>query len=98
MNAVPSVWAARRVRCLLAALGLLLPPAAATFAAPVCPASPSLAPITAPHLRTAISHGIEGVIVALGSSSTQGSMASDLAHSYPAVLQQTLSAGLPDSH
>src|SRR4029077_3079819 len=35
---------------------------------------------------------------AFGSSSTQGAMASDLAHSYPAVLQQTLSSALPDGH
>ena len=41
---------------------------------------------------------MEAVIVALGSSSTQGAMASDLAHSYPAVLQQALSAGLPEAH
>ena len=36
--------------------------------------------------------------MALGSSSTQGARASDLAHSYPAVLQHALSAGRPDAH
>ena len=51
-----------------------------------------------PHLLSAVSHGLEGVIVALGSSSTQGVMASDLAHSYPAVLQQALSTALPEAH
>jgi lysophospholipase L1-like esterase len=51
-----------------------------------------------PHLRSAIDHGMEGIVVALGSSSTQGAMASDLAHSYPALLQQALSAGLPQAH
>ena len=51
-----------------------------------------------PHLLSAVNHGVEGVIVALGSSSTQGAMASDLAHSYPAVLQQALSAALPEAH
>jgi acyl-CoA thioesterase I len=82
---------------MLLALGLL------TFAAPasaaaVCPSNPSAAPIELPHLRSAIDHGIEGVIIALGSSSTQGVMASDPAHSYPAILQQELSAGLPHAH
>jgi acyl-CoA thioesterase I len=51
-----------------------------------------------PHLLSAVSHGVEGVIVALGSSSTQGAMASDLAHSYPAVLQHALAAALPEAH
>jgi lysophospholipase L1-like esterase len=51
-----------------------------------------------PHLRSAVDHGMEVVVVALGSSSTLGVMASDPAHSYPAVLQQALSAGLPQAH
>jgi len=67
-------------------------------AAPACPATPAMVPMSLPHLLSAISHGLEGVIVALGSSSTQGVMASDLAHSYPAVLQQALSVALPDAH
>lgn len=49
-------------------------------------------------MRTALLHGEEAVIVALGSSSTLGVMASDLAHSYPAVLQRALSTSLADSH
>jgi acyl-CoA thioesterase-1 len=57
-----------------------------------------MTPLALPHLRSALSQGIEGVVVALGSSSTQGARASDLAHSYPAVLQQALSAGRPDAH
>jgi acyl-CoA thioesterase I len=76
-------------------LALLISP---THAAKVCPVAPAAAPIALPHLARAVSNGVEGVIVALGSSSTQGAMASDLAHSYPAVLQQALSAGLPDAH
>ena len=36
--------------------------------------------------------------MAFGSSSTRGAMASDPAHSYPAGLQQALSAGLPEAH
>jgi lysophospholipase L1-like esterase len=49
-------------------------------------------------LRSALLHGEQAVIVALGSSSTLGVMASDLAHSYPAVLQQALSLQLADAH
>jgi acyl-CoA thioesterase I len=54
--------------------------------------------IALPHLRSAVHHGIEAVVVALGSSSTQGAMASDPAHSYPAVLQRALSLAMPDAH
>jgi acyl-CoA thioesterase I len=93
----PSCRAGRRARALLTALGLLMPPAVPALAAD-CPNSPAAASIALPNLRGAIDHGIEGVIVALGSSSTQGAMASDLAHSYPALLQQLLSAGLPQAH
>jgi acyl-CoA thioesterase I len=82
----------------LAALALLLMLAATALANPACPSSPATAPIALPHLRTAVNNGMEGVVVALGSSSTQGAMASDLAHSYPAVLQQALSTGLPEAH
>ncbi len=57
-----------------------------------------MAPLTLPHLRAAVHHGVEGIIVALGSSSTEGAMASDVGHSYPAVLQDALSAALPGSH
>lgn len=80
------------------AFGLLLSPAAHASVDPACPAAPILPAIDLPHLRSAVIHGIEGVVVALGSSSTQGAMASDLAHSYPALLQQLLSAGLPEAH
>jgi acyl-CoA thioesterase-1 len=48
-----------------------------------------------PHLRAAIADRTEGLIVALGSSSTQGAMASDSAHSYPAILQNALNKALP---
>ncbi len=63
-----------------------------------CPAVPVFPAINLPHLRAALQHRVEGLVVALGSSSTQGVMASDLAHSYPALLQQLLSAGLPQAH
>lgn len=98
MDTVAPRRAARRAPALLVALGLLLPTAAPAVAGAVCPSTPATAPIELPHLRSAIDHGIEGVIIALGSSSTQGAMASDPAHSYPAVLQQALSTGLPQAH
>src|SRR5690242_9425618 len=88
---------AGRCRAVLLGLPLLLAPAAA-MAGPACPSTQTADAFALPHLRTAISHGAEAVVVALGSSSTQGAMASDLAHSYPAVLQQALSAGLPEAH
>ena len=51
-----------------------------------------------PHLRAALQNGTEVLVVALGSSSTQGAMASDPAHSYPAVLQAMLGRDLPSVH
>lgn len=51
-----------------------------------------------PHVQAAIAAKQEIVIVALGSSSTQGSGASDLSHTYPAILQQELANGLPGQH
>ena len=63
-----------------------------------CPAPPSLPAVHLPHLRAALQRGVEGVIVALGSSSTAGAMASDPGHSYPAVLQEALSRALPRLH
>src|SRR5215813_11041649 len=93
MDAVASL-----ARAALIALAALLPPVAPTLAAAVCPSTPPAAPVVLPHLRSAVTNGVEAVIVALGSSTTQGVMASDLAHSYPAVLQQVLSVGLPEAH
>lgn len=72
-------------------LACLLP----AWADPLCPALPQLPALHLPHLRAAMRRGVEGVIVALGSSSTRGAMASDPAHTYPAVLQAALSRALP---
>jgi len=55
-------------------------------------------PLHLPHLQAAIAARTEGLIVALGSSSTAGAMASDSAHSYPAVLQEELNKALPWAH
>jgi lysophospholipase L1-like esterase len=49
-------------------------------------------------LRAALERGTEAVVVALGSSSTEGVMASDPAHSYPAALQAALERALPRMH
>lgn len=51
-----------------------------------------------PHLRAALSARTEGLIVALGSSSTEGAMASDSAHTYPALLQTGLNKAMPAAH
>jgi len=84
-------------RSLFGLCALLLLCGTPALAAGVCPAS-SITPIDLPHLRTTLVRAEEAVIVALGSSSTLGVMASDAAHSYPAVLQRALSAELPDGH
>lgn len=62
-----------------------------------CPPA-RLPPVSVPHLRRAVSEGTEVVIVAIGSSSTQGVMATSRARSYPAVLQAELAKALPDTH
>jgi acyl-CoA thioesterase-1 len=84
-------------RSLIGLCALLLLCATPALAAGVCPASP-IVPLDLPHLRTTLVHGEEAVIVALGSSSTLGVMASDVAHTYPAVLQRVLSTELADGH
>ncbi len=81
----------------LALLGFLGLGSASAHAAAVCP-SISVPPVQLPHLRAALQAAEPVIIVALGSSSTQGWMASDRAHSYPAILQSTLSAALPQDH
>lgn len=77
------------------AAGLLLP--GASQAALTCPADPVMGTLHLPHLHAAIGTQIQGVIVALGSSSTAGAMASDSAHTYPAVLQVALNKALPSA-
>jgi acyl-CoA thioesterase-1 len=81
---------------LLLLFGLLLCSAARAEAP--CPAEPPAPSLHLRHLRAALEHGMEGVVVALGSSSTQGVMASDPAHSYPAELQADLAYALPRLH
>lgn len=88
----------RSVAAFFTALCLLLPYAGPLHAEGTCPGDPASAPLALPHLRSALNNGVEGVIVALGSSSTQGAMATNLGHSYPAILQGALAAGLPTAH
>ena len=62
-----------------------------------CPDS-VVPPLALPALKAALAANSEVLVVALGSSSTQGAKATDVAHSYPAVLQAELSAALPNAH
>ena len=62
-----------------------------------CPES-RVPPLSLRAVRAALQANNEVTIVALGSSSTQGWHSTDLAHSYPAILQAELSAALPHSH
>jgi len=80
-----------------AVLVCLAPVLAFAQAGPACPSTP-LVRLHLPHLRAALAARKEAVIVALGSSSTQGVMASDTAHTYPAVLQASLSQAIPEWH
>ena len=61
-------------------------PAAKVVACPVV----SVPAVSLPHLKDALAHDEPAIIVAIGSSSTQGWMASDRGQSYPSVLQAAL--------
>lgn len=78
------------------ALSVALPHGPAR-AAEECP-SLRAPPISAPRMLRTIETGGAVVVVALGSSTTQGVMASDRARTYPAVLQAALSLALPAAH
>jgi len=88
------IWSIGRVFGLCLALCL----AGVARAGDTCPASPPMPPLHLPHLRGALAHGEQAVIVALGSSSTEGAMASAPGHSYPANLQAALSLAMPERH
>ncbi len=62
-----------------------------------CPAD-TAPPLALSQTQAALDTGREIVIVTIGSSSTAGWHATDIAHGYPAVLQATLSASLPQTH
>ncbi|MGH7041433.1 MAG: SGNH/GDSL hydrolase family protein [Acetobacteraceae bacterium] len=77
------------------ALALIGAVALARAAEPLCPPDPPLARLDLPHLRAALEAGRPGVIVALGSSSTEGVMASGPEAAYPAELQEALEHARP---
>ena len=68
--------------------------AAAGARAQECPSAPPQ-PSVLPHTGAAVATNQPVVVVAFGSSSTEGWMATDVAHSYPALLQEQLNAALP---
>ena len=89
---------------LVVAASLIAGPAAAQggashdkFGSTDCPAS-HMPPLVLPMVKQALATNSEITIVALGSSSTQGWHSTDIAHSYPAILQGELSAALPTAH
>ena len=90
----------RSVLLALLVLAAWFAPAAGAAESLMMTACPSLRmpPVSVPHLRAALRANQPLLIVALGSSSTQSYMASDPAHTYPAVLQDALNAALPQSH
>ena len=81
------------MRALLLLVGL----AGAAHAAVPCPEGRG-APVALRQTQAALEANREVVIVTLGSSSTQGWHSTDVAHSYPAVLQAELAARLPQAH
>ncbi len=88
-----------RLSVAVAALAVLMssrfptPGSAEEACPPVKPTALSL-----PHSRAAIAANRELIVVAIGSSSTEGWMSSTLSRSYPAMLQADLSATLPLAH
>ena len=60
-----------------------------------CPPANNLPIPLLAHTRLALATNQPIVVVALGSSSTRGWMASDVGHSYPAVLQRYLNDNVP---
>jgi len=86
------------VRALVLSAALLCGGLGAAYAQPSCPAEPPAPVLHLQNLRADLQQGREGVIVAIGSSSTKGTMASDPAHSYPAELQADLDQALPRMH
>jgi lysophospholipase L1-like esterase len=73
------------------------PAAGIRAAADPCIAVP-LPPVAVPHMQAALAAHEPVIIVAIGSSTTQSWRSSDPAHSYPAVLQASLSQALPEAH
>jgi lysophospholipase L1-like esterase len=91
----------RRSICLLKALaaicaaGVVLVATAASADEMSCPAAEDLPVPLIPHTRAALATNQPILMVALGSSSTRGWMATDISHSYPALLQSMLNQLVP---
>jgi acyl-CoA thioesterase-1 len=94
MNCEPVLCAGLRTMLCVLALGL----GSAAIAAPRCPPTAPQTLLRLPHFQAALAGSPQALIVALGSSSTEGVAASDPAHDYPAALQAALTAALPHSH
>lgn len=86
----------RRHLALICYLGFAIP-AGWAQSLPHCPPTATQA-VDLPVTRAALLAGTPIVIVAFGSSSTQGAAATDIAHSYPAILQAELSRQLAAAH
>ena len=93
MRAEPG--ARRTARAWALAIALIAAAAPALAAEPPCPPDPPMPVLHLPHLRAALDAGQPGVIVALGSSSTEGVMASGPNDTYPAELQDALEHARP---
>jgi lysophospholipase L1-like esterase len=75
-------------------VGLLMS-CAAVARAEDCPPKGDMPIPLLPHTRAALATNQPLVAVALGSSSTRGWMSTNIAHSYPALLQRELNDALP---
>jgi lysophospholipase L1-like esterase len=80
---------------LIVGLFLLTGAPALCRAAEDCPPMHDMAVPHLPHTRAALATNQPVLVVALGSSSTRGWMASDIGHSYPALLQRYLNDHVP---
>ena len=76
-------------RRLLLLLALLAAPAARAEEAPACPPA-TLQPLALPRLAETLREGQEPLVIAFGSSSTQGAYASSPERAYPARLEAAL--------
>jgi acyl-CoA thioesterase-1 len=88
----------RPSRLVLLCLGLAIGPCLAAQADPApssCPPNHDLPIPHLPHTRAALATNQPILVVAIGSSSTRGWMATDIGHSYPALLQRYLNDTVP---
>ena len=79
----------------LFAAAIVCAPIASAVAENGCPPAHDLPIPHIPHARAALAANQPIVVVALGSSSTRGWMATDVGHSYPAMLQRYLNDNVP---